>query len=67
VTGPDPSEGRGQHWVVVGGTLDQGGELLEPFSCGFLDRAEQAYTAKAGPDGLEILALQYPKRPELDM
>ena len=65
VTGPNPATGRGQHWVVVGGSLEQDGDLLEPFSCGFLPPDETAFTAKAGPGGLAILAMQYPLRPDL--
>ena len=62
-TGPTPAGGGGQHWVVLGGSLDQpGSESLSPYSCIFLSCEENAFTAKAGPAGAEILALQYPLR-----
>ena len=59
--GPDPSESGGQFWFVMGGALDAGtGELLKKLSCVFVSPDEAPFTAKAGPGGLEILALQYP-------
>lgn len=63
LTGPNPSQGDGQHWVVLGGSLDQGGKAsLERNSCIFVSQEEAPYQIKAGPGGLEILALQYPHR-----
>lgn len=62
VTGPDPRLGEGQHWTVIGGSLDCDTELAPLNTCVFVFNDDAAYTAKAGPQGLEILALQYPYR-----
>jgi hypothetical protein len=61
--GPDPAMGRGQYWVVIHGTMTQGNRVLGPRSCVFVYPTEQAITATAGPDGLDVVALQFP-RPE---
>lgn len=60
--GPEPSAGGGQFWVVLAGGLDQGdGKAPMPrLSCVFLSPDEAAYSAKAGPKGLEVLLLQFP-------
>ena len=62
VVGPDPASGDGQHWLVLRGDLDCGTELVGRNSCLFLSSDEAAFSAKAGPAGLEVLALQYPRR-----
>jgi hypothetical protein len=57
---PDPGDGGGQYHVVIGGTLQRGGETMGPLSCLFATADEPPYSAKAGPDGLEMLVLQFP-------
>lgn len=62
LTGPDPADGRGQYWLVVSGTLCRDGETLPPLSCAFVAPDEAAFGATAGPDGLDVLAMQFPRR-----
>lgn len=61
--GPDPRGGGGQFWVVMTGGLAQKDEpALGVHSCIFVSDEEAAFSAEAGPDGVEILALQFPRR-----
>jgi hypothetical protein len=62
VTGPDAANGRGQYWVVTGGSLTHNGETLPRLSCAFVHPDEAAFQAVAGPDGLEIVVMQFPAR-----
>jgi hypothetical protein len=57
-TGPDPAQSGGQYWLVVAGR--DGGDL-ETRSCCFLSADEPAHVASAGPDGLDVLVLQFPR------
>jgi hypothetical protein len=61
ITGPAPDTGRGQYWVVIGGTLEADGTALPRLSCVFVRPDEPAFTAKAGPDGLDVIAMQFPR------
>jgi hypothetical protein len=61
MTGPDPATGNGQYWVVIGGSLLHEGTELPPLACMFLSPDEAAYTAVAGPRGVSVLALQFPR------
>jgi hypothetical protein len=63
VTGPDPSTGLGQFWVVTAGSLAAEGAALPRLSLLFVRPEESAFTATAGAEGLEVLALQYPRDP----
>jgi hypothetical protein len=63
VTGPDPAEGHGQYWVVISGILRHDGGDLPARACVFLSPDEAAFTAVAGSDGLQVLALQFPRVP----
>lgn len=58
---PAPSSGAGQYLVVISGSLVQERERFEPLSCLFVTADEPPMTAIAGPDGLELLVLQFPK------
>jgi hypothetical protein len=60
--GPDPARGNGQYWVVIAGSLLRDGIELAARACVFLSPEEAAFTAVAGPGGLEVLALQFPRR-----
>ena len=61
VVGPDPGEGRGQYWVVVGGELACGDAVLPAKSCVFVYPDEVSFSATAGAAGVEVLALQFPR------
>jgi len=65
--GPDPKDGDGQYWVVIAGSLLQDGIELAPRSCVFVAPDEPAFTAVAGAQGLEVLALQFPRRAAVQM
>lgn len=58
LTGPDPALGMGQFWVVTAGELDG----MPPLSLIFVNPDEAPRTAIAGPQGAELLILQYPRR-----
>jgi hypothetical protein len=60
VEGPDPASGRGQYWVVVGGTMLRDDEALPVRSCAFVYPDEPPFTAIAGSEGLEVVAMQFP-------
>jgi hypothetical protein len=62
VTGPDPAQGRGQYWVVTNGCLTYDGEPLPELSCAFVYPDDPAFHAVAGPDGVEVVAMQFPRR-----
>ncbi len=62
VTGPDPASGRGQYWVVVGGEMVRDKEVLPIRSCVFVYPDDTAFSAAAGPGGLEVVAMQFPVR-----
>jgi hypothetical protein len=60
--GPDPAAGGGQYWVCLAGNETACVEPLQRFSCLFLSPDEKARTAIAGPDGLDVLVLQFPQK-----
>jgi hypothetical protein len=62
VTGPEPAQGRGQYWVVTSGSLTHAGESLPKMSCAFVYPDDPAFHAVAGPHGVEIIAMQFPRR-----
>jgi hypothetical protein len=62
VVGADPALGRGQYWVVTGGNAIRDGEILPKLSCAFVFPDDQPFEAVGGPDGLEIIAMQFPHR-----
>ena len=63
VTGPDPAGGAGQYWLVTAGSLAQpDGEALPPRSLAFVYPEDGAFVAHAGDDGVEVFALQFPRR-----
>jgi len=60
LTGPDPSSGGGQFWVVVAGTLSAASAtFLGVNSCVFVSPEDGALAAIAGPGGAEALCLQF--------
>jgi hypothetical protein len=60
--GPDPALGRGQYWVVTSGSLLRAEEMFAKMSCGFVFPEDAPFDGSAGPDGLEIIAMQFPLR-----
>jgi hypothetical protein len=60
--GATPEDGAGQYWLVIGGSLQRLGETLGRLSCAFLAPDDHAFTATAGPDGADVLAMQFPRR-----
>lgn len=61
LTGPDPTEGEGQYWIVTAGTLALDGQDLPPLSCAFVFPEDGPAQAAAGQGGAEVLVLQYPR------
>lgn len=68
LTGPDPSQGRGQNWLVLAGTVARtdvtagAAADLGIFACLFVFPDDPALALMAGPEGAELLCMQYPQR-----
>lgn len=63
VSGPEPSRGGGQFWLVSAGSAAIGGGALLPAqSCVFVAPEEAAVSLTAGPCGADIICVQFPKR-----
>lgn len=62
LTGLDPSQGRGQYWVVTAGSLDAGGQVLDKLSCVFVYPGDPAFQAQALGEGAEVIAMQFPQK-----
>jgi hypothetical protein len=63
VTGPDPSSGGGQFWLVSAGSAAiAGGALLPVQSCIFVAPEDAAASLLAGPGGADLICMQFPKR-----
>jgi len=60
VTGPDPAGSRGQHYLVVNGSLNHGGASYPAWSTLFVGPNEGPLNVQAGGGGVEALVLQYP-------
>jgi hypothetical protein len=61
VLGPDPATGRGQYWIVADGTMLVADETLPRLSCSFVNPNETPLEAVAGPDGLDVVVMQFPR------
>ena len=62
VRGPDPADGGGQYWLVLGGEIGEpDGNCLPRNSCAFLSPEEPALHPVAGRGGAELLVLQFPR------
>jgi hypothetical protein len=62
-TGPEPSTGGGQFWLVTAGSAAvPGGALLPVNSCIFVGPDDLAAELTAGPLGADLLCMQFPKR-----
>lgn len=62
LTGPDPGTGRGQYWAVTAGSMSRDGSVLRRHSLVFVRPDEAPFTATAGTEGLEVVAMQFPRR-----
>lgn len=60
---PEPVAGEGRYYMVVDGLLDADGQTYPRWSCIFCARGEAQPVLRAGPDGLILLALQFPDDP----
>ncbi len=58
---PSPAPSGGQYLIVASGTLGDGAPVLDRWSTVYLTPDEAAYTVRAGPDGLDLLVLQFPR------
>lgn len=62
-TGPDPSTGGGQFWLVSAGSASVRGEALLPAqSCIFVGPQDAAAALHAGPGGADLICMQFPRR-----
>lgn len=60
--GPEPATGGGQYLLVLAGALRHEGRDLPVNSCLFVARGDPAPGIAAGPEGLQLLILQFPYR-----
>ena len=59
---PIRREGAGQSMILAEGTLRHAGAALDRWSALFVSADQPAYVAEAGPEGAELLVLQYPRK-----
>jgi len=59
--GPDPAWGRGQYWVVIEGAMTRDGRNIPPLSCVFVYPEDPPFNAFAGEDGVDVIAMQFPR------
>jgi hypothetical protein len=63
ITGPDPSTGGGQFWLVSAGSASLAdGALLPVQSCIFVAPEDTAACLFAGPGGADLICMQFPRR-----
>ena len=63
VCGPEPSGGGGQFWLVSAGSAAvAGGALLPVRSCVFVAPDDPAACLVAGPNGADLMCMQFPAR-----
>jgi hypothetical protein len=63
ISGPDPSTGGGQFWLVSAGSASvANGALLPVQSCIFVSPDDGAASLLAGPGGADLICMQFPKR-----
>jgi hypothetical protein len=58
---PAPEQGGGQYVIVAGGFLLHNGITFPRLSCVYVSCDEGPFALQAGPDGLEVLVLQFPR------
>jgi hypothetical protein len=57
---PDSGQGGGQYVIVAAGSLLHDGVVLPRLSCLYVSSEAGPLTLQAGPDGLEVLTVQFP-------
>jgi hypothetical protein len=57
---PHPNQGGGQYVLVARGNLLQDGNALPCLSCLYVSADEEPLALQAGPQGLEVLIMQFP-------
>ena len=63
VTGPSPSTGGGQYWLISAGSAATAGSAFLPVrSCIFVPPEDHAATLIAGATGADLLCMQFPRR-----
>lgn len=59
-TGPSPAETGGQYYMVIAGTILDGGRELSRLALGWVGPEEEPAVITAGDEGAEVLVLQFP-------
>lgn len=62
MTGPDPRNTGGQHYLIVNGSLELGADSYSAWSTVFVGAGDAPLALRAGSRGLEALLLQYPQK-----
>lgn len=62
ITGQDPKESGGQYYLIVNGSLIHEDQHLAKWSVMFVHATDPALSAKSGPEGCELLMLQFGKQ-----
>lgn len=62
ISGPTPTSGRGQYWLVLKGQCTINANPASLRSMAFVSPEETAPTVVAGAEGVSILVVQFPKR-----
>lgn len=60
--GPDASKGNGQYLIVTKGSVSYQGKEYKAISIGFTKPDEGYFPIVAGPEGVEALVLNFPRR-----
>lgn len=60
-TGPDPTLARGQYWLALTGSCVADGAPMHTLSCLFLSQDEAPLAVDTGSEGVELIAMQYPR------
>jgi hypothetical protein len=61
VIGPAPGDRAGQYWLVLAGSLQCAGGTLGRLSCAFVHPDDAAFRAAVGPEGADVLLMQFPR------
>jgi len=60
--GPSPEAGGGQYVIVAGGTLEHADRAFGRLALGYVPTEAGPLPVQAGPDGVELLVMQFPDR-----
>ncbi len=63
IKGPEPASGGGQYHLVLAGALEWDGRPWERLACLWLYPEDPLLRGRAGPEGLELLTLQFGTTP----